>query len=413
MVRRYRYLLLGLFILGFCPFYSSAEAAYKLDRPPTHYQKDYAPVDGSVAAINPPPFIWVPPQHDLTYVLEISTEKDYSRSVQRYENIPISTYALRHPLQPGQWYWRYGVRLENGQIQYRKTRAFNVPEDAPHWPFPQLEKVIASIPTTHPRLFILRDKLQSYRQRARDGDLRDALQAIKRSCDSHLGEKLVEEPPYVQGSGPERGKHYQHIFRSTRPPMDWMEKCALAYLLSGDEKYGFEAKRRLLHFFAWDPEGSTSYRSNDEPAMWVMMRGTRAYDWVYDLFTEKERSQVEKAMRIRAAQFYDHLLNRRKFHSNPYESHAGRTLGFLGEAALSFAHEWPEARQWLDYVLTLFWNVYPAWGKEDGGWHEGPSYWSYYMGFALHFVVPLRNAAGVVSRRASLTHPESPGVTRQ
>ena len=87
--------------------------------------------------------------------------------------------------------------------------------------------------------------------------------------------------------------------------------------------------------------------------MWVIMRGVRAYDWSYGLFSPGEREEVEACMRIRATQFYEHLRNRRRFHTNPYESHAVRTLGFLGEACLEFAHEWPEAREWLDYVLTL------------------------------------------------------------
>ncbi|HID06597.1 MAG TPA: DUF4962 domain-containing protein, partial [Armatimonadetes bacterium] len=183
-------------------------------------------------------------------------------------------------------------------------------------------------------------------------------------------------------------------FVSTRPPMDAMERCALVYLLTGDRKYGDEAKRRILHFFSWNPNGSTSLFHNDEPAMWMMMRGVRAYDWIYELFTPDERKHVEAVMRIRAEQFYQRL-RRRPFESNPYESHAGRILGFLGEVALAFIHEWEEAPDWLDYVLKIFWCVYPAWAEDDGGWQEGPGYWRAYMSFALHFVVALKQATGV------------------
>ncbi len=254
--------------------------------------------------------------------------------------------------------------------------------------------MVERVPRARPRLFVLPGEVERYRDRAASGDLQEVRASLERRCAPHLGGELVAEPPPVRGQGAERGKNYAKIFRETRPPMDLMEACALAYLLTGDARYGEEARRRLLYFFGWDPEGTTSYRSNDEPAMWVMMRGVRAYDWTYDLFTAEERPRVERVMRVRAAQFHDHLRNRRRFHTNPYESHAGRTLGFLGEAALAFAHEWPEAREWLDYVTTCFWNVYPAWGKEDGGWHEGPGYWSAYMNFALHFVIPLRTATG-------------------
>jgi hypothetical protein len=128
--------------------------------------------------------------------------------------------------------------------------------------------------------------------------------------------------------------------------------------------------------------------------MWMMMRGTRAYDWTWDLFTPAEREPIEAAMRIRAGQFLQHL-QRLPFESNPYDSHAGRLPGFLGECALSFLHQWPEARDWLEYATLLYYTSYPAWGGDDGGWQEGPGYWGAYMQFALHYVAALRQATGI------------------
>jgi len=124
------------------------------------------------------------------------------------------------------------------------------------------------------------------------------------------------------------------------------------------------------------------------------MRGCRAYDWTYDLFTPEERQKVETSMRGRAADFYK-LLRNKPYENNPYESHAGRIIGFLGEAALEFHNEWPEAQEWLQYITRIYWGVYPAWGKDDGGWNEGPGYWSAYMSFALHFVVALKQATSI------------------
>ena len=173
-------------------------------------------------------------------------------------------------------------------------------------------------------------------------------------------EELVAEPP-VPRTGPARVK----VMRTTRPPMDAMERCALAYLLTGDRDLGREAKRRLRHFFAWDPEGSTSFFAYDEPAMWMMMRGTRAYDWTHDLFTPAEGRAVEACMKVRARQFL-RRLQAMPFESNCYESHAGRLPGFLGECALSFIHEWPEAKDWLRYVTLLYMTSFPAWGGDWG-----------------------------------------------
>ena len=349
-------------IISISTHHASHAAPFQLDVPPTQRQLDYSPTDGVSVATNPPPFIWVPPQKNLTYSLQIKSDSS-NDSVMEIKNISISTYALDRLLQEGTYSWRYGVQSDSAETQWSKWRSFTVPPSAQKFVKPNIKTILESVPKSHPHMFVLDSELQAFRNRAKSGDLQSIANSLRRSCDRYLGEDLVPEPPYVEGKGAERGKNYQTIFRETRPPMDRMEQSALAYLLTGERKYGDEAKRRILHFFSWNPKGSTAYKNNDEPAMWVMMRGTRAYDWTYDLFTPEERRKVEPVMRIRAQQFYDHLKDRRQFHTDPFESHAGRTLGFLGEAALSFANQWPEAREWLDYVLTLFWNVYPAWGQ--------------------------------------------------
>jgi hypothetical protein len=365
-----------------------------VDLAPGPLTLDYAPADGATVTINPPPFTWVPSDAAVQYRLEVSADSSFPENASICRVTEITTAALTETLAPGTWYWRYRVSGKNGQTALSRSRRFSVPPACPTFVFPDLAAAIAQVPRTHPRLFFPAAEWPALRQTIRDRRGSDA-QALLRDAMKAVGQTLVPEPPYVQGKGPERGRNYQAVFRATRPPMDAMERCALAYLITGDRRPGDEAKRRLLHFFGWDPEGSTAYRHNDEPAMWVMMRGVRAYDWTRDLFSADERTLVEAAMRVRARQFYEHLRARRRFHTSPYESHAARTLGFLGEVSLAFIHEWPEARDYLDYVLTLFWNVYPAWGKADGGWHEGPSYWAYYMEFALHFVVSLRQLTGI------------------
>ena len=368
---------------------------YFLDGPAMALQAPYSPNQGETVSVNPPPFIWVPPEENLTYVVDLSRSPDFSGPTKHMAGISISTVGYPNVLEPGEWYWRYGVELESGNVQYSKTRAFTVPEDAVPLPYPDVDVAMGRIPRQRPRMFVPSTRLARYRKRAASGDLREHTGRAFSELDEHIGEELVAEPPYVEGTGAERGKHFAEIIRATRPPMDQMEQFALSYLLTENEAHGLEAKRRLQHFFGWDPEGSTAYKNNDEPAMWIMMRGVRAYDWTRDLFKPAERRQIEKVMRVRAGQFYDHLRNWRQFHTNPYESHAGRTLGFLGEVSIAFAHEWPEAREWFDYVLTMFWNIYPAWGQADGGWHEGPNYYTAYMSFALHYVVAMREATGV------------------
>ncbi len=371
---------------------SSAADTPLVDVPPSPRQKPYSPADNQVVEVTPPPFLWVPSEPGSTYVLQICRSSSFDDAeTKTFDGLKRSAFVPSQPLAAGSWYWRYGVQIDENTI-FGRPRPFVVPEDARPMPFPNWDEIIPHAPRQRPRLFFPGQRLEQIRQWAA-GDLKPMIDALVEACTREIGVDLVAEPGY-RPKGPESGPWAVNVMRTTRPPMDVMERCALAYLLTGDQALGQEARRRLVHFFSWDPEGPTSFFSYTEPAMWVMMRGTRAYDWTYDLLMPDEREMIEANMRIRTAQFVRHL-QRLPFESNPHDSHAGRLPGFVGESALSFIHEWPEAREWLDYATLLYYTSFPAWGGDDGGWQEGPGYWSAYMQFALHYVFALREATGV------------------
>jgi hypothetical protein len=370
----------------------ASEPRIVLDPPPGATQKPYAPADGQRVEVNPPPFIWVPAGKGSVYAVQWSASQDFTpASTHLADGLRRSVFVPREKLLPGDWFWRYGVRSGTETV-FGRTRSFTVPKDARPFPFPVWDEVIPRVPQARPRLFFGGARLEQARAWAR-GELKPPIDDLCAACEREVGKPLVPEPG-VRPQGDEYGPWAVNVMRTTRPPMDVMERCALAYLLTGNEQLGNEAKRRLLHFFSWDPEGTTSFFAYDEPPMWMMMRGSRAYDWTFHLFSPEERARVEANMRARAGQFYTRL-QQLPFESRPYDSHAGRLPGFLGECALSFIHEWPEAREWLDYATLLYYTSYPAWGGDDGGWQEGPGYWGAYMQFALHYVVALRNATGV------------------
>lgn len=246
-----------------------------------------------------------------------------------------------------------------------------------------------------PRLFFTEDTIGDFRSRcAEGGDLERNAKGLVRRGRACVGKELMPEPERLDGlKGPARGLAYQKIFSTIRPPCGQMAGCALAYLLTGDEECGAEAKRRLLHFTAFDPKGSTWTFHNDEAAMSILRRGCRAYDWTRPLYTDEERAKIEECLVIRAGDVYA-LLQKAKFHQNPYNSHLGRQIGFLLEACIALEREHPEMALWRNYVLDVFRNVYPAWGGDDGGWNEGPHYWSWYMGFNLESLLAYRLSGG-------------------
>ncbi|MBU0611700.1 MAG: DUF4962 domain-containing protein, partial [Armatimonadetes bacterium] len=212
----------------------------------------------------------------------------------------------------------------------------------------------------------------------RDGRYKGLIRGIVSSADKRLGEALYPEPDWLPKDSQERGKAYLLSFQTMRPFTGGMETCALAYVCTGDRKYADEAKRLLLHFATWKLDGPTSVSHNDEAAMDIAMRGPRTYDWIYDILTPEERATCEDFLGRRLTQINE-MHRRMPFESRPYGSHQGRMIGFMVEGMIVFGHELPQARAWVDYYTRLLWSVYPVWGSDDGGWHEGIGYWTAYM----------------------------------
>lgn len=373
-----------------------------LNREPIN-QRNYpfTPADGALLTVNPSPFAFLPPLDwklgKYTYTLEYSTDPAFkSADTVRHSKLDVHMFIPRQTLKTGTWYWRYGVENADGSVVWSKSRSFTVPDGIPTHPYPDLDEAVKNIAKGHPRLYMNPDALPEIRRRAESGDLKKLADELKKWMDKHIGAALIPEPDYLPPRGdPTRLEVYTKIFQSTRPDQHRMNLCALTYLLTGDPKYGNEAKRRLLYFFVdWDPEGATALTHNDEPAMWIMRWGVCAYDWTYDLFTPEERAKMEKSLLIRTKQNYD-VLRRKPMDANPYESHANGYLQILGEAAIMLLPEHPELKDYLDYALTVFWVAAPTYGTPDGGWNEGPGYWSYTVDRTMRFLFVVRNATGI------------------
>ena len=56
-----------------------------------------------------------PVSNNFIYILQISKDKEFKSNVITRRGIDISTYALEESLEPGEWYWRYGVEGGKGE----------------------------------------------------------------------------------------------------------------------------------------------------------------------------------------------------------------------------------------------------------------------------------------------------------
>jgi hypothetical protein len=183
-----------------------------------------------------------------------------------------------------------------------------------------------------------------------------------------------------------------------------MVTCSEAYLLTGDEPCGQEARRRLLHFISWDLRGSTSLVNHDEQCTELVRKCALVYDYIYPLLTAEERSKCREVLVDRMHQLYEELRSM-PFEAKPFRSHAmGYYVPDLMQACLALAGEAP-VDEMLDYCLHLYWSpFYPPFGGADGGWSDGQMYWSWYWNDFARMCAVIERATGAPIGERPLTH---------
>jgi len=365
----------------------AASSKGRLDRIPRDDEVEYAPKDGTIVTTNPPPFIWLPAEDVRQWLLEYTQDKTFSKgNTLRISRLDMTVHVPHETLAPGRWYWRFGYEGADGPV-FSRTRTFTIPEDAVEFPFPVLSEIIARIPTTRPRVYVtpadvarIRNKPDTYDWLI-DSVVHQAHQVLERN------EPLFQEPdPW--DTYEDHLSVYNQTWRAMRPYTRGMEICARAYLYTGEERFAHEAKRRLMHFMTWDVDGPSSVYWPTELGMDIAEHAPRTFDWIYDALSESERAKCIEVL-VRRVRQINEMHRSLPFESRPFSSHPGRMVGFAVEGAIILAHEVEDAIQWLEYTLRVLWSVYPAWGRDDGGWHEGISYWGSYMGRIVRIVAQL------------------------
>ena len=351
-------------------------AAPAPDRARLPQEWGYHPAEGSAVTLNPPSLTWVQERDAASYAVQWARSADFAGAV-TVDKLPWTTYTHNHPLAPGAYFWRYRITGRKGETSaWSRTRTFTIPTSAVEFPKPTLDEMRQRIGSSHPRLFVHpedRDKLRRWSQAGG----RDAWEHLKHEADRVAAGTPIPEPTEMgDAANPKTVQFWWPNRLQTERACMEAEAVAFAFWLTGDEKYGTAAHRYALHLASWNPDGPTNWRLNDEAAMPILFRLARVYDWAYATFTAEERTRIQSVMRRRGDDAWRYGLGSGAGHlNNPYGSHANRAWHKLGEVSIAGLGDIPEADTWLSFALDKFWGVYPVWSDDDGGWHEGASYW--------------------------------------
>ncbi len=362
---------------------------------------DYHPKDGAVTDTNPPGFVWLPEKNAAVYILQCSHEKDFSSVDYQVNGLYLNVHCPAYVFEARTWYWRYTYLDDAGNMaQWSTVRSFTIPEDAVQFPQPSLDTVLATLPEKHPKILLRPEMLQNVVSELKK-DHRSLWNAFLEHADQMIKTPIVKEEPSPYPGGRMRTRQKMDIDlwrknrRIVRKAVEHATNLAFVYLLSGEEKYGERARDWIMAVVSWPADGTTSYRYNDECAMPILSRISRAYTWAYEALSEQDRQKIIETMKQRGQEVFTHLHHRSQHTVRPFSSHNNRAWHFLGEAGIAFIEDIPEAKLWLSYALDVFFNVYPVWGGVDGGWHEGVAYWNSYMSRITWWLDIMRVGFGV------------------
>ncbi len=360
----------------------------------------FRPRVGEVTQVTPPGFSWRPQEDAAIYHLQVTIPDDdaFEQPVYEVEDVEMTVHCPPHTLPAGDYRWRVAFLDDDGnRSAWSEVRQFSIAEDALDFPLPPMEELLERLPDGHPRLFMRPEELEWLRELAA-GPLNERFEALVAA-----GQRIIDDPPPtddyppfpegVERPSPEWARHW----RAVRPYMDRALGDAIllgfVYQLGGPEEHGQMARQMVVEVSQWDPSGTTSLRYNSEAGMRYAWQFPRAYTFVRELLTEEERERCREVMQIRGNELYNALYPRHLW--RPFGSHNNRRFHFLGEIAIAFIDEIPEARDWLEFSLNVFFNVYPVWSDDDGGWHEGVGYWHGYISLVSIWIDIMQSALGI------------------
>jgi len=357
----------------------------------------FQPAPDSKINVTPPGFCWRPQKKADEYEVQASRTADFSHVDYSAQGIEMSVHCPPHVFKAGEWFWRFRFRQGDAWSEWSHVRKFEVDAAANELPLPLRADLLARIPRSHPRLFVRPEQIPELRKRAQ-GDLKSQFDAMVKKADKALAKPVpLEEPPRYPKDIKKGSDEWRKIWWGNRTyvqkALGGAAELAFTWQLGGDVTYGQEARRILMACAGWDPKGSTGYRYNDEAGMPFNYYFSRTYTFVNALLSEEEKKQCIAVMKIRGDEMYKHLHPRHLW--NPYSSHSNRAWHFLGEMGIAFYDEIPEAAEWVWFAANVFANVYPVWNDDDGGWHEGLSYWSSYVGRFTWWADIMQSALGI------------------
>lgn len=351
------------------------------------YREWASPKDGKVVQVNPTPLLWPAAKgKDVTYQVRLSQNKNFEGdNTIVSDTIPWAMYSSHHKLEHGKWYWQYATIRENN-IEWSETYDFIIEEGTRVFETPTIEEFISFCTTSHPHLYVQKNDLSEFQIRNKNNvEAKNIIRKARKQLIAPLPEELPTRPRDTVGLSDSQKKvmmnfMYHRFGDKVKEPV---KDLSMAYLLTGEKEYAQTALKQALHISKMDPKGYAT--REDFNAASVMLAMSVAFDTAYDLATPKERNQLLQAIKVRGEYFFNSYVN--EFETHSMDNHVWQhTLRRLCFSAIATINDLPEARKWLAYCYEVWCCRFPILGGDDGGWHDGSSYFQ--VNFETFIYIP-------------------------
>jgi len=345
----------------------------------------YEPAAANQFIENPPRFTWMAaaPEDDQ-YILQYSSSEQFEHELTTtVRPLAYNFYTPDHAFAPGTYYWRYALLTHNEAGEWSRVRSFTMPESLPETPLPAKDVRYSKSNAAHPRLWLNQEQIVQFRQAIQqDANAYGWQNFFEHSVQPWIEHELIAEPARYPNNQ-RVAKLWRKMYMDCQKSLYAVRHLSMAGVILEDQTILARAKEWLIHLCAWDTSGTTSRDYNDEAAFRIAGALAWGYDWLYNELSEDQRAQVRNILLIRTEQVAIHVIERSKIHHVPYDSHSVRSLSsVLVPCCIALLFDEPKVSEWLDYTLEYYACIYSPWGGADGGWAEGPMYWTTGMAYA-------------------------------
>jgi hypothetical protein len=255
---------------------------------------------------------------------------------------------------------------------------------------------LAHLRAGHPRLLLTDKELAAAVAAAKTDPLR-----------AELNKRIVATAKFILTAPPVRQPNNKESQEQDRYAVYYILTTAMAYRLTGNERFLARAKQDLLTVAAFSDWNPQHFLSVGEMSFAVAI----GYDWLYAKLKPEERAILKRALVEKSLSFAETTYG----YSKGKAAWSGKAMGNwnqvcnsgLVSAALAIADEEPAlARRVIDGARQSMPRGMAAYAP-DGGFPEGPGYWTYATSYAVIAIAELESALGTDLGLAS-----SPGFDR-